>query len=525
MTTETKTTYFASPERASSAKIQEQASLFNRSLIQTVYDALNTIVMILNEQRQIVFVNRKLLELFDAKTSEAILGKRPGEAFECLHAAEVSGCGTTRFCRECGAVKAILSSQTTHQTDVQDCHILRGGNQDALTLRVCAAPLDVENQRFTVFSIEDISDSERRKSLERIFFHDIMNTAVGMRGLGELLTLADAKDIPEFSHQIYEGADTLVQEIESQRELLAAENRELHVDLVPLSVQNILARIQAIYRNHVVTRNKTLQVILPDQPLQVLSDQPLLERIIGNMTKNALEASKEGQTVTISTHHDGEHVIFVVHNPGVMPEKIQVQIFQRSFSTKGAGRGLGTYSMKLISERYLNGAVSFISNPAKGTEFYGLFPSPKQQNHPNSRSTAKPIHAQLPFRVLVVDDVPVNAKVVSHLLKGLVKEVATAHSGREAVEAAASSYFHVILMDLELPDMSGIETTQAILNSCRENGKEAPCIIGLSAHRLNATAQRCTDAGMQGYLTKPVSKQQLRDKLATIFENNPEQPD
>jgi signal transduction histidine kinase len=88
------------------------------------------------------------------------------------------------------------------------------------------------------------------------------------------------------------------------------------------------------------------------------------------MTINALEASLIGGMVTISAHAEDSKVVFEVHNAGEMAADIQLQLFNRSFSTKSsAGRGIGTYSMKLFGERYLNGKVSFRSNSEEGTVF------------------------------------------------------------------------------------------------------------------------------------------------------------
>jgi sensor histidine kinase regulating citrate/malate metabolism len=92
------------------------------------------------------------------------------------------------------------------------------------------------------------------------------------------------------------------------------------------------------------------------------------------MIKNALEACQPGQTVTVGCQQDGADVLFWVHNPTVMPLNVQLQMFQRSFSTKGQGRGLGTYSMKLLSERYLKGRVAFTSREGEGTRFTVVYP-------------------------------------------------------------------------------------------------------------------------------------------------------
>jgi sensor histidine kinase regulating citrate/malate metabolism len=92
------------------------------------------------------------------------------------------------------------------------------------------------------------------------------------------------------------------------------------------------------------------------------------------MLKNALEASEPGQTITMSCQIIDHNVRFQVHNTAYIRPEIQMQIFLRSFSTKGSNRGLGTYSMRLLSERYLKGKVWFTSSREDGTRFYASYP-------------------------------------------------------------------------------------------------------------------------------------------------------
>ncbi len=91
---------------------------------------------------------------------------------------------------------------------------------------------------------------------------------------------------------------------------------------------------------------------------------------MGILVKNALEAVAPGETVTTYCSNTEDKITFYVHNPGVMSREVQLQLFQRSFSTKAAeGRGIGTYSVKLFGERYLKGKVAFSSNETEGTVF------------------------------------------------------------------------------------------------------------------------------------------------------------
>jgi sensor histidine kinase regulating citrate/malate metabolism len=92
------------------------------------------------------------------------------------------------------------------------------------------------------------------------------------------------------------------------------------------------------------------------------------------MIRNALEAIPEGETATLGCLDEGNEVVFRVHNPGTIPLDVQSQVFKWSFSTKGKGRGLGTYGMRLLSERYLGGRVSFTSAQKQGTTFEARYP-------------------------------------------------------------------------------------------------------------------------------------------------------
>jgi len=98
------------------------------------------------------------------------------------------------------------------------------------------------------------------------------------------------------------------------------------------------------------------------------------------MLKNAVEASKKGDTITIGTDIKEDKFIVWVNNVAKMPREIELQVFQRSFSTKGQNRGLGTYSMKLIGEKYLGGKVSFITNQENGTTFFIELPINSKNN-------------------------------------------------------------------------------------------------------------------------------------------------
>ena len=366
-------TEFAPFERRPIQEILWQSDgLAKAPLLTRALDAMPTPCTILNQERQIVFANRALLRVLGAEDLSSVYGLRPGEALDCLHAFERhEGCGTTEFCRTCGAVTAILASQQGAE-EVKECRIIRRGDADALDLRVWATPITVGRENYTMFTAADISDEKRRAVLERIFFHDIINTAGAILGCSELLGEGPREDSDKFVKRIQLLSARLIEELDTQRQLIAAESGELTDNPSPIETFALLEEVVAQYSSN--ARAGFIRISSASKNINFKSDRVLLRRVIGNLLKNALEAATEGETVTLGSGQTEDGVEFWVHNPGAMERDVPLQMFQRSFTTKGIGRGLGTHSVRLLTRRYLKGTVSFTSSPAEGTTFRVTYP-------------------------------------------------------------------------------------------------------------------------------------------------------
>jgi signal transduction histidine kinase len=376
MTITSPVSHFAPPERLTAEEINRRHTLLAKDEgLRTIIDAMPEFVMILSPTRQVLLGNRALTDFAVSQGCGALVGTRPGELLSCRHAlAAPAGCGTGEACRTCGAVEAILAGLAGNHASYE-CRILRETPQgmEALDLKVWGTPFRWLGEALALVVAVDISNEKRRKVLERIFFHDILNTAGVISNLTELLvegilTLDEAKD------DLTETARVLVAEIRGQRELLAAENNELTVKPQPLHSRLFLESIVLIYRNTRLGREREIIIVPGECETAFYSDERLLGRIIGNLIKNALEATPEGGTVTLGCSVQGEEISFWCKNDGMIPKDTQLQIFNRSFSTKDPDRGIGTYSVKLLTERYLKGKVGFTSNAAQGTTFTVTYP-------------------------------------------------------------------------------------------------------------------------------------------------------
>ena len=510
-------TDFAPAERASFEEVEAQRRLFDDSpLMKQMLDAVPDILLVLNGERQIVYANQSLYQTFGINNGEMddVFGCRPGEVWKCIHAFESEGgCGTTLFCSTCGAAKAILSSHK-NEADVQECRIIQDQTGDALDLRIWANPLVLDDSLFTVLNVGDISHEKRREFLERIFFHDILNTAGGLRGSAELIREAGMEELDEFKDIILRLSNDLIEEIQAQRQLAAAENEELTLHPSAFDTADIMKEIVETYAGHEVARGKHLRLENNACQRKLVTDRALLRRVLGNMTKNALEASSQGDTITLGCEAVDEGVSFRVHNPGFIPLDIQLQIFQRSFSTKGSGRGLGTYSIKLLTERYLKGHVSFGTSPEGGTVFRAICPNLSLEEKPLPRDVPSPQKTESrTLHILIAEDNPVNQKLMSRMIERQGHRVQVADTGKAALAALAQEPFDLVLMDCQMPEMDGFEAARAIRQSPMSSISNIP-IVAMTGHTGDESREACLAAGMNEHVPKPVGKEVLAEVLA-----------
>jgi hypothetical protein len=370
MDAQTVPTHFACPDRDSASDVLSQHQTLRSHFIAHTLDALPMLVLVLNKHRQIVLANSHTLESTGCSMAE-LLGKRPGEAFGCVHSEDCpGGCGTSEFCSRCGAVLSILLA-VEGRKGMEEYNLLRmlGPKLEALDLTVSSSPVDIEGAAYVLFSIQDQSDHKRRRVLERIFFHDMLNTAGGMRGLMDILRNQVPEELRPDADFIHANLAAMVEELKTHKDLTAAENNDLAPVFIAMGALEVLGAAAKMGRSLIQAEGKEILVPAQSADVRFVSDYNLVRRVLGNMLKNALEASRPGETVTLDSVRLEDGVVFRVHNPGAMPEEVRLRVFRRNFSTKGQGRGLGAYGMKLLGERYLGGRVSFTSDAAAGTTF------------------------------------------------------------------------------------------------------------------------------------------------------------
>ncbi|MFH2052909.1 MAG: ATP-binding protein [bacterium] len=364
------------PKRSSSEEILAYNRDFKSDLLlQRVIDAMPAMVAILDPNRHIVHANTLLIATYGRGDLETVLGTRPGELLDCIHAWDhVMGCGESEACTTCGAVAAVLAAQQG-RTVQNECRILTGQGTEPLDLMVKASPFSYHDRPYTIIVVENIADRKRREVLEKVFFHDVMNTVGNLVGLSELVRDSqEAAEVQEYAPLLVETVGRLVEEINAQRDLLAAETDNLEFAVEVQETGPFLEELARSLAAASVARGKRIELSGDLESRSLSTGWVLLTRVLSNLIKNALEASAPGETVRIDGRSRDGGYCFHVNNRGVIPQVVAHQVFQRSFSTKGTGRGLGTFSSKLFVENYLNGKISFTSTEGEGTTFQVLIP-------------------------------------------------------------------------------------------------------------------------------------------------------
>lgn len=356
-------------ERQSKASLKKDYDLvLSNKLATSILNALPIATILLNHERQLIFGNQALLKLLNTTDVKTLIGLRPGEILGCRNVKSGSdGCGTSPSCQVCGALKSI-----------NDCLDSGSGCAD-VTINSSYGPLNIavkseiiviEEHEFILFSIQNISDEKKRLLLERIFYHDILNTAHNVSGMTELLASGEFEDSKEqFLGMLLKSASKLIDEINTHR-LITHENHTEHLSK-PVLINSIeLFNDMYTEFNSFMVGDSVFILDNRSEDFNFMANRVLISRVITNMIKNAFEAESEFGKITFGIiPFQGKGAMIWVNNPSYMDEDIQLQIFNRSFSTKSADRGLGTYSMKILTEKYLKGKIYFTSTKGNGTSF------------------------------------------------------------------------------------------------------------------------------------------------------------
>jgi signal transduction histidine kinase/ligand-binding sensor domain-containing protein/CheY-like chemotaxis protein len=320
------------------------------------------------------------------------------------------------------------------------------------------------------------------------------------------------------------AADSLLTILNDILDLSKIESGMLVLSPVPFVLCERLEAVVSVVRYQAQVKGVALEVVVDDEVDQVLVGDPeRLRQILLNLLANAVKFTARGsvrvRVRVLERCGEARVLSFAVRDTGVgIPLARQQAIFEPFEQADGSstrrfgGTGLGLAIAKKLVMR-MGGHLEVVSEPGQGSTF--TFTVRLQAGVPEAIRRVS-LRAPAPIRpldVLLAEDNLINQKVAVRLLEKQGHRVVVVPNGRDAVESVRVRRFDVVLMDLHMPEMDGIEATRAIRELEAPHGAHTP-IIALTAGAMAEDRQQCLEAGMDAYLTKPVRLDGLTEALA-----------
>lgn len=401
---------------------------------------------------------------------------------------------------------------------------------------VLSSIVDVSERLRTQEALQRAKDAAEKASVAKSEFlanmsHEIRTPLNGILSATELLSAGDILPSQrEYLDIIQTSGEALLAVVNDVLDFSKVEAGKLELEHVAFSPREQALAVLRLFSVEIGT--KPLQVrcdLEPDLPDQLVGDPVRLRQILMNLIGNAVKFTEQGEIVlriTLdSASDDSVKLRFTVSDTGIgIPSDRLATLFSpfvqvdSSTTRRFGGTGLGlAISRRLVT--LMQGESGVVSDLGSGSTFwftatFGKSRSSAAAALPGDRQPPDGEAALPPARVLLVEDNPVNRTVLLALLGRLGHRVDAVINGRECLEALAQQRYDVILMDCQMPELDGYQTTQIIRDPGSRVLDHGVPVIALTAHALPGDRERCLASGMDDYLTKPVRGEQLRLALS-----------
>jgi PAS domain S-box-containing protein len=394
-------------------------------------------------------------------------------------------------------------------------------------IRFTGTHTDVTAQKETELAL--VEAMQARENFFALMSHEIRTPMNGVLGFTEEL-LRDKtlnKQQREQVEYINSSSSGLLEIINDILDYAKLSSGQLTLEDRPFSLKNKLAELEKATKFVVEKNGNQLKWSLADDIADyIISDENRINQILTNLISNAAKFTTNGE-IKINVQKcqtDNEQSLkFTISDNGIGIPKDKLEDLFRPFiqaedstSRKYGGTGLGlTISKNLVTA--LGGEIWVESELKKGTTFYftisyfpdlGTFEGKESSEDDLINLSLKGVE------VLVAEDNQINRKLISSYLSKEEMGISFAHDGQEAVKMMNENQYDIVLMDVQMPKMSGIEATKKI---CEQLQDKCPPIIALSANAFNEDKAKCFDAGMLAFISKPVNKERLINTIKKVL--------
>ncbi|MCV2421539.1 ATP-binding protein [Paucibacter sp. DJ2R-2] len=353
-----------------------------------------------------------------------------------------------------------------------------------------------------------------------------MNGVIGMSGL--LLNSPLSEDQRDHALTIRESAEALLTIINDVLDFSKIEAGKLEIEAQPFELRECVRLALDLVSVRAAQKGLRLTCAVDDEvPVAVSGDAAHLRQILLNLLSNAVKFTDAGEVLLrVSTPSAGQ-LSFQVRDSGIgLSEEGRSRLFQRfsqadsSIGSRYGGTGLGLAISKQLAE-LMGGSMGVESaGPGQGSCFFFSIPAPVvavELLPPRPAFTPVAMDPQMatrhPLRILLAEDNGVNQKLAMRLLEQMGYRADLASNGREAVESLARQTYDLVLMDVRMPEMDGLQATREIVARWPAAGQR-PRIVAMTANALNGDRPQCLAAGMDEHLSKPLRVEALIETLA-----------